>query len=279
MIYNQPYGMKFIDFVNPKNNTIEELIKVWTNHFNPILEDVLIPQLNKSEFSKRFILKFYNRYIATQTITEFDLRFINFMLGVKEQAERLYNLKNKDLELFFNQYNISKSDVKNKVKSRADNTNINTVKGTITNKNNNTTKTTGRHKGTNNSTHTNDSKHVVADTPADTQNVNNLFTNNNYISNAEHTKNYGKDTNTNITDIKDSTKNNFSGTQKNDQTTDNVNKNINKSKSIQKNNNISYGYNGNIDDLVNAYMNISLDVINFYLEQAENYGLFKKILA
>lgn len=277
MITNQPLGMRIIDFIKPTDN-YEDLYKIWYD-FLETEKSIFVDENLYKEFVKRLIDRYYNRYISTQTLTEFKVRFRNFLNSKKEVATRLYHLKDLELELFFTNYQITRNDL----------THILDTTNTTNNKsyNNNTTTTNGltkhntsnKHLGTDTLTNENEDFNVDSDLPKSAVKKDDLFTSEIYATKSNHNKSSNTNTNTynSKNEIEDVTNviDNIT-TNKGDSNYDTIIKNNGTNKDI--NTNKTYGYNGNVTELLNNYLKISLDVINFYLDEVEHYGLFKKIL-
>ena len=271
------YGMKLIDFISPYDD-YSKVYDVWYNQlkeFAPLFVDKILYK----DFIKRFIDRYYNRFIATQTITEFIIRFKNFLNTNKETATRLYHLKDLELELFFTNYQITKNELKgfssnystNNNKFISNNNNVNS--GTAQTLNN-----TNLHTGKNIHTTTIDNFEVNSDLPKSAIDRKDLFTKEIYATNSNHNKNKTK----NIDEFNETNSNKASTKNRNESSSFNNGSSENTIDGVADNTqdvlNETYGYNGNIQELLNSYINVSLDVINFYLDEVEHFGLFSKIL-
>lgn len=295
MITNAPFSFKLIDF--SENEDINECVEKWYNYLKDCEEDFYNPLLFKN-FIERFIIRNYNRFLSTQTTYEFKLLFKDYLMTLKEQANRLNELNKKDLELFFTSYNITENEINNILKSEneliANNENV------LTSENKNISESNNRNFGTNNTTTTNDnvknftknttennSNNFHSDTPKTMIDVNSLK-NNVYVTDFDKNENIitttndntlsGKVKNENEIDITNNTNttntNNINSKNKTNQNTKNNTNSTNNQNSNTKN----YGYNGNTKELINNYLSFSLDVFNFYLSKVDEFSLFLKIL-
>lgn len=292
MITNAPYNFKILDFGNDINDCIEK----WYNYLEDLSQNFYNPLLFKT-FINRFIIRNYDRYISTLTTEEFKIRFNDYLLSIYERAKRLENLNKKDLELFFNSYNISENEMQNILESEIENNgknsnsswNNNESKNSNTSSNWNSNNVTEYRKNQNGGSDSNITNTINyhSDTPkskvleSEIKNKKyvtdvNENNNTNIISKNSFIENNGTSDIMNLS-VDNSENNNTSNSLNINDTTLKNTTNQN-SKNNQKTNTKNYGYNGNTKQLLNDYLSFSLDIINFYLDEAENYGLFLKIL-
>ena len=262
---NNPYGFRIMDFMKA-TDTFEDLEKIWFNY----LEDCKIYFVDEKiykEFIERFVEKFYFRFISVQTTTEFKIRFKNFLRSTYEQAKRLQELNKENLNLFYNNYQISESELNNIFKNNSNNKNRSFSNF------HNTGFSTQNGKEINSTEPNSFTRTLESDTPSQLISPDKIFNDKTYVVKANEIKSGGIDRNT--TEFKDyRTDNENNGYDKSHSSNDNVSNGSNNQTNKEK----TYGYNGDVKKLIKDYLSISLDVINFYLNEVENYGLFKSIL-
>lgn len=286
---NNPYGFRIMDFMKP-TDTFEDLENIWFNYLKDCKIYFVDEKIYK-EFIERFVEKFYFRFISVQTTTEFKIRFKNFLRSTYEQAKRLQELNNENLKLFYNNYQISENELNNVFESVSLNENKSKNESTTSNENisssnfENLTKSSQHGQQINENKPSTFSRTLESDTPSQLISPDKIFNDRTYVVKATETQNggvdkstiefrdFGTDSTSNTNDTSHSTTD-----ASNKSETSSSNKGNANNKNNQKSNSKTFGYNGDIKKLINDYISISLDVINFYLNEVENYGLFKSIL-
>lgn len=244
-----------------------------------------------NNFIHAFCDRFYSRNMNFYTTLDFKLKLRDVLRSSKNRATRVYEselLKINPLNTFShvtdrNENLKGNSKSTNNSNGKTENvTNVNDIsnsdsKSTAETKN----KTTDN--GTNENTSTSYDLH--SDTPSNAVNIDDLFSvAKNFVTDADNNKSHSKVTNSNNNDFTGSSSSNSSDkNERNSVTNSNgVNElNSNGTNEFLNENlfkEVSEGYDGNPTDLIEKYMNLKTDVIQFYLDEIENACLFSSIL-
>lgn len=219
------------------------------------------------DFIERFCDRFYSRNFNFYTTLEFKLKLRDCLRSYKDRMYRIYEvnaLKINPLCTFKNTRKTTtegSSSSNNSSNSSGESTN--TAVGTADN--NSTSNSSGTTENNNYSLH--------SDTPSNAVNINDLFSvAKNYVTDANNNKNSSSDINSSSGSTHSST----------NSSNKNVNSNISKSNTELKNSNVyeelAEGYNGEPVKLIQDYMQLTTDIVNYYLDAIENAHLFSNIL-
>lgn len=236
-----------------------------------------------NDFIQAFCDRFYSRNMNFYTTLDFKLKLRDVLRSSKNRAIRVYEselLKINPLSTFShtssrNEKLKGNSKSANNSNSTSENViNVNDVSNSTAKSNNNT-----KNNSVDNGTASSYDLH--SDTPSNAVNIDDLFSvAKNFVTDANNNKSNSTATNSFTSD----SASNSNDTNKRESVTNsnNVNTLINNSTNDFLNENlfneISYGYNGNTTDLIEKYMSLKTDVIQFYLDEIENACLFSSIL-
>lgn len=244
-----------------------------------------------NNFIQAFCDRFYSRNINFYTTLDFKLKLRDVLRASKNRAIRVYEselLKINPLSTFSHISNRNEklkgnSKSANNSNSKSENiTNVNDVSNS-NRKSNNDTKNNSVDNGTN--TNVNTSYDLHSDTPSNAINIDDLFSvAKNFVTDANNNKSSNTTTNSNNNSFASSSTSNSNDINERNSVTNsnNVNELINNGTNEFLNENlfneISEGYDGNPADLIEKYMQLKTDVIQFYLDEIENACLFSSIL-
>lgn len=251
MFINNPvYTMRLVDLLDMYKDefTYEDLYKV-VGEWLSTEQKYFFTNDNSLwlEFIQAFCDRFYSRNFNFDTTLDFKLKLRDVLKANKNQAIRIFESN----AIKINPLNTYSNTLTRNEKYIGISKNSNNSESIINNSNSNE----------NNSTGFNYNLH--SDTPSNAVNIDDLFSvAKNYVTDATNIKNNEQTTN------KSMSKN---------ETTSNSN-----SRFDNENNNlfneISSGYNGNPTELIEKYMQLKTDVIQFYLDKIENACLFSCVL-
>lgn len=244
-----------------------------------------------NNFIQSFCDRFYSRNMNFYTTLDFKLKLRDVLRSSKNMATRVYEselLKINPLKTFSHvtdRNESSKGNSKSANNSNGKTENVTNVNDTS----NSDSKTTAETKnkttdnGTNENTSTSYDLH--SDTPSNAVNIDDLFSvAKNFVTDADNNKSHSKSTNSNTNDFTGKSSSNSSDkNERNSVTNSNgVNElNSNGTNEFLNENlfkEVSEGYDGNPTDLIEKYMNLKTDVVQFYLDEIENACLFSSIL-
>ena len=244
-----------------------------------------------NNFIQSFCDRFYSRNMNFYTTLDFKLKLRDVLRSSKNRATRVYEselLKVNPLKTFSHvtdRNESSKGNSKSTNNSNGKTENVTNVND-ISNSDSRTTAET-KNKTTDNGTteNTSTSYDLHSDTPSNAVNIDDLFSvAKNFVTDADNNKSHSKATNSNTNDFTgSSTSNSSDKNERNSVTNSNgVNElNSNGTNEFLNENlfkEVSEGYDGNPTDLIEKYMNLKTDVVQFYLDEIENACLFSSIL-
>lgn len=244
-----------------------------------------------NNFIQSFCDRFYSRNMNFYTTLDFKLKLRDVLRSSKNRATRVYEselLKINPLKTFSritDRNENLKGNSKSTNNSNGKTENVTNVNDTSNSDSKSTAETKNKttDNGTNETTSTSYDLH--SDTPSNAVNIDDLFSvAKNFVTDAKNNKSHSKATNTNNNDFTgSSTSNSSDKNERNSVTNSNgVNElNSNGTNEFLNENlfkEISEGYDGNPTDLIEKYMNLKTDVIQFYLDEIENACLFSSIL-
>lgn len=244
-----------------------------------------------NNFIQSFCDRFYSRNMNFYTTLDFKLKLRDVLRSSKNRATRIYEselLKINPLNTFSHVTDRNenlKGNSKSINNSNGKTVNVTDSDDNTTNKSvsNVATKNKTSDNGTNENTSTSYDLH--SDTPSNAVNIDDLFSvAKNFVTDANNNKSHSKGTNSNNND--------FTGNVESNSNDENTRKSVTNTNSTNELNSngtneffnenlfkeISEGYNGNPVDLIEKYMTLKTDVIQFYLDEIENACLFSSIL-
>ena len=244
-----------------------------------------------NNFIQSFCDRFYSRNMNFYTTLDFKLKLRDVLRSSKNRATRVYEselLKVNPLKTFSHvtdRNESSKGNSKSTNNSNGKTENVTNVNDTSNSDSRTTAET--KNKTTDNGTteNTSTSYDLHSDTPSNAVNIDDLFSvAKNFVTDADNKKSHSKATNSNTNDFTgSSTSNSSDKNERNSVTNSNgVNElNSNGTNEFLNENlfkEVSEGYDGNPTDLIEKYMNLKTDVVQFYLDEIENACLFSSIL-
>lgn len=244
-----------------------------------------------NNFIQSFCDRFYSRNMNFYTTLDFKLKLRDVLRSSKNRATRVYEselLKVNPLKTFSHvtdRNESSKGNSKSANNSNGKTENVTNVNDTSNSDSRTTAET--KNKTTDNGTteNTSTSYDLHSDTPSNAVNIDDLFSvAKNFVTDADNNKSHSKATNSNTNDFTgSSTSNSSDKNERNSVTNSNgVNElNSNGTNEFLNENlfkEVSEGYDGNPTDLIEKYMNLKTDVVQFYLDEIENACLFSSIL-
>lgn len=244
-----------------------------------------------NNFIQSFCDRFYSRNMNFYTTLDFKLKLRDVLRSSKNRATRVYEselLKINPLKTFSHvtdRNESSKGNSKSINNSNGKTENVTNVNDTSNSDSKTTAET--KNKTTDNGTteNTSTSYDLHSDTPSNAVNIDDLFSvAKNFVTDADNNKSHSKATNSNTNDFTgSSTSNSSDKNERNSVTNSNgVNElNSNGTNEFLNENlfkEVSEGYDGNPTDLIEKYMNLKTDVVQFYLDEIENACLFSSIL-
>ena len=291
-INNPNYTMKISDLLdlykdNFNYNDLYKIVGEWLS-----TEKVYFVNADLwNTFIETFCDRFYSRNMNFYTTLDFKLKLRDVLRASKNQATRILEvdaMKINPLKTFSHTLERNenlKGNSKNTNNSNSNSTNVIDVNDTTNNKSNSNVSTTNKNtdNGTNENTSTSYDLH--SDTPSNAVNIDDLFSvAKNFVTDADNNKSHSKVTNTNNNTFTGNVENvsNADSTHNSNTQTNGTNELISNGTNEFLNENLykelSEGYDGNPVDLIEKYMNLKTDVIQFYLDEIEKACLFSSIL-
>ena len=274
-------------YVNNPNYTIKlsDLLDLYKDNFNyEDLYEVVGTWLSSEKvyffknddtlwnnFIQTFCDRFYSRNMNFYTTLDFKLKLRDVLRSSKNRATRIYEselLKINPLKTFSHLTDRKENLKGNSTsKSNIDDVAKNESKSNVSTNNNSVDIV--------NNENTNTSYDLHSDTPSNAVNIDDLFSvAKNFVTDANNNKSKSKGTNKSTNEFEGIVKNLSSGENKRNSVTNGTNEFLNENLFKE----VSEGYNGNPVDLIEKYMELKTDVIQFYLEEIENACLFSSIL-
>lgn len=242
-------------------------------------------------FIQSFCDRYYSRNMNFYTTLDFKLKLRDVLRACKNRATRVYEselLKINPLKTFSHvtdRKEKSNGSSKSTNNSNSKSENVTNVKDKSNNESKSTVETKNKSvdKGDNEVTSTSYDLH--SDTPSNAVNIDDLFSvAKNYVTDANNNKSHSKSKNSNNNYYTGSSVNNSNDKNKRNSVTnskgnDEINSN-GKNEFLNENlfKEVSEGYDGNPVDLIEKYMELKTDVIQFYLYEIENACLFSSII-
>lgn len=274
-------------YVNNPNYTIKlsDLLDLYKDNFNyEDLYDVVGTWLSSEKvyffknddtlwngFIQAFCDRFYSRNMNFYTTLDFKLKLRDVLRSSKNRATRVYEselLKINPLKTF-SHLTDRKENLKGNSTSES---NINDV---AKNESKSNVSTNNNSVDLVNNESTSTSYDLHSDTPSNAVNIDDLFSvAKNFVTDADNNKSKSTGTNKTTNEFNGSVENSLSGENKRNSVTNGTNEFLNENLFKE----VSEGYNGNPVDLIEKYMKLKTDVIQFYLDEIENACLFSSIL-
>lgn len=224
-----------------------------------------------NDFVQAFCDRFYSRNMNFYTTLDFKLKFRDVLRSSKNRATRVYEselLKINPLKTF-SHVTDRNENLKGNAKSlsQTDDVTNNESKSNVS--------TINKSVDTGNTKSTNTSYDLHSDTPSNAVNIDDLFSvAKNFVTDANNNKSQTTGNNTNTNAFNGSVDSALSGVNKRNSVTNGKNEFLNENLFKE----VSEGYNGNPVDLIEQYMTLKTDVVQFYLDEIENACLFSSIL-
>ena len=275
MYVNNPnYTMKLSDLLdlykdNFNYEDLYEVVGTWLS-----TEKVYFFKNNDTlwnDFIQSFCDRFYSRNMNFYTTLDFKLKLRDVLRSSINRATRVYEselLKINPLKTF-SHLTDRKENLKGNATSK---TNIDDVS-----KNESKSNVSNNNKSVDivNNESTNTSYNLHSDTPSNAVNIDDLFSvAKNFVTDADNNKSKSTGTNNSTNEFEGIVENSSSGENKRNSVTNGTNEFLNENLFKE----VSEGYNGNPVDLIEKYMELKTDVIQFYLDEIENACLFSSIL-
>lgn len=224
-----------------------------------------------NDFIQSFCDRFYSRNMNFYTTLDFKLKLRDVLRSSKNRATRVYEselLKINPLKTYSHL-----TDRKEKLKGNAESkTNIDDV---AKNESKSNVSTNNKSVDLVNNESTSTSYDLHSDTPSNAVNIDDLFSvAKNFVTDADNNKSKSVGTNKTTNDFNGSVESSLSGENKRNSVTNGKNEFLNENLFKE----VSEGYDGNPAELIEKYMNLKTDVIQFYLDEIENACLFSSIL-
>ena len=226
-------------------------------------------------FIQAFCDRFYSRNINFYTTLDFKLKLRDVLRSCKNMATRVYECELLNINPL-KTFNHSMERTENlKGNSKLENTtNTNDINKSNSNANV-ITKNKTTDKGTNETRSANYDLH--SDTPSNAVNIDDLFSvAKNFVTDAKNNKSQSTSMNSNNNEYTGNSSTNSNDTSERSNVTNSNGLNEFFNENLFKE--ISYGYDGNPVELVDKYMKLKTDVIQFYIDEIENACLFSSIL-
>lgn len=281
LINNPTYTLRLIDLVDNYKYPFDfsEIYSKVGDMLEPIRESYYTTDKTEwNKFIKRFCRRFYNRNLNFDTFLDFTLKLQDVFDSKRMIADR-YVILNAQKINPFTTYGMIK-DSNGNTNDTVDTLSKSTSSSESTNSSENEIYDTSNLKSENNNTvKINETvSNLHSDTPATSVNLDNLFASNNYVTDANTSKNNGENT----TKITDKTTNETDRLQYNEMTSSGKalsNSDVNttkKSANVYKE--IAEGYQGNPIELLASIDKLTTDIIGKYLLWIEEEHLFSSIL-
>ena len=224
-----------------------------------------------NDFIQSFCDRFYSRNMNFYTTLDFKLKLRDVLRASKNRATRIYEselLKINPLKTF--------SHITDRNENLKGNTTSETkIDDVASNKSKSNVSTINKSVDTGNNKSTNTSYDLHSDTPSNAVNIDDLFSvAKNFVTDANNNKSQTTGNNTNTNEFNGSVDSALSGENKRNSVTNGTNEFLNENLFKE----VSEGYDGNPTDLIEKYMNLKTDVVQFYLDEIENACLFSSIL-
>lgn len=224
-----------------------------------------------NNFIQSFCDRFYSRNMNFYTTLDFKLKLRDVLRASKNRATRVYEselLKVNPLKTF--SHTIDRTE-----NIRGNNTNESKIDDVTNNKSNSNVSTTNKSVDVGKNDNTSSSYDLHSDTPSNAVNIDDLFSvAKNFVTDANNNKSKNSSDTTNTSDFNGNVQNSLSGESKRNSVTNGKNEFMNENLFKE----VSDGYDGNPVDLIENYMKLKTDVIQFYLDEIENACLFSSIL-
>lgn len=281
-INNPVYTMKIIDLLDMFNDNFnyDDIYNVVDKWLSTEKKYFFTNDTNFwKEFIQAFCDRFYSRNLNFDTTLDFKLKLRDVLRSSKNRAERIFESN----AIKINPLNTYSNSMTRNENYKGNSSNK-TINENSTNNNNNTHATNnsedisnGSVEDTTKSSSFNYNLH--SDTPSNAVNIDDLFSvAKNYVTDAQNTKSNGSgsstqknqntNTNKNVSDVESDSRTVSTGSSNGSNSYENEN--------LFKE--VSTGYNGNPTDLIEKYMQLKTDVIQFYLDEIENACLFSCVL-
>lgn len=224
-----------------------------------------------NDFIQSFCDRFYSRNMNFYTTLDFKLKLRDVLRASKNRATRVYEselMKINPLKTF-SHVTDRNENLKGNAKSlsQTDDVTNNESKSNVS--------TINKSVDTGNTKSTNTSYDLHSDTPSNAVNIDDLFSvAKNFVTDANNNKSQTTGNNTNTNAFNGSVDSALSGVNKRNSVTNGKNEFLNENLFKE----VSEGYNGNPVDLIEQYMTLKTDVVQFYLDEIENACLFSSIL-
>ena len=242
-------------------------------------------------FIESFCDRFYSRNINFYTTLDFKLKFRDLLRSTKNQATRIYEselLKINPLKTFSHVTDRNenlKGNSKSTNNSKSKSENVTNVNDKSNGESKSTIKTQNKSVDKGNNEVTSTSYDLHSDTPSNAVNIDDLFSvAKNYVTDANNNKSHSRSKNSNNNNYTGSSVNNSNDkNERNSLTNSNGTNELNSNGTNEFLNEnlfkeVSEGYDGNPVDLIEKYMELKTDVIQFYLDEIESACLFSSIL-
>lgn len=281
-IGNPTYTMKIIDLLNmfDDNFNYDDIYNVVSKWLSTE-QQYFFTNDNSLwlEFIQAFCDRFYSQNLNFETTLDFKLKLRDVLKANKNQAIRIFES---------NAIKINPLNTYSNSLTRTEN-----YKGTSKNTNNseNVINTTQSNNATNNSFDVNNSSNsdennstgfnynLHSDTPSNAVNIDDLFSvAKNYVTDATNVKNNEQIINKGTSKNETTSNSNSKFDSKNKTVNNGINNGVAEYENNNLFNEISKGYNGNPTELIEKYMKLKTDVIQFYLDKIENACLFSCVL-
>lgn len=224
-----------------------------------------------NDFIQSFCDRFYSRNMNFYTTLDFKLKLRDVLRASKNRATRVYEselLKINPLKTF-SHVTDRNENLKGNAKSLAQTDDV------TNNESKSNVSTSNKSVDTGNTKSTNTSYDLHSDTPSNAVNIDDLFSvAKNFVTDANNNKSQTTGNNTNTNEFNGNVDSTLSGENKRNSVTNGTNEFINENLFKE----VSEGYNGNPVDLIEQYMTLKTDVVQFYLDEIENACLFSSIL-
>lgn len=211
------------------------------------------------DFIEMFCDRFYQRELNFDTFLDCKLKIRNTLRKYREKAKRMYQASLIEI----NPLNTYEHLTDNNGNTTGDSVTNSKYKGVDVVSSNHTDKVK------NSGSDSVDSWHLHSDTPSDSQNLTDLKGSNpNYVTDV--TNDHNKTTHGQVTDTTGN-----SSTNSNTENNSDTKNDYSEDRIFHE---LAKGYDGHPGDLLNKYVNLNLDTINFYLDMIEKECIFSNIL-
>lgn len=280
MINNPVYTLRLIDLVDMQSYPFDfsEIYKKVGDMLEPIKASYYTND-NKEwkKFVERLCRRFYNRNLNFDTYLDFTIKLQDVLDSKRMIADRYVILNAQKINPFttYGMIKDSNGNTNDTIDTNSNSDSTSTSKSD--NKTTNDSKTRINDSGTINTTDTNKVNQLHSDTPATSVSIDNLFTNNNYVTDANSQK---SDSTQKVSD----NRKNETASDSTQTSSDNSSNKItsNSDSNTQKNSTniykeISEGYQGNPIELLDRIDKLTTDVIEKYMLWIEESHLFSGV--